>query len=58
MHEREEGEECAEGGGEDAVELVFPKDVIFTPWEVWREGEGRGGREGGEGWREEREGGR
>ena len=65
LREREEGEECAEGGGEGAMELVFSKDVIFAPWEVGevagkegREG-GRGGREGGggrkEGGREEGE---
>ena len=57
LREREEGEECAEGGGEGAMELVFSKDVTFTPWEVGEVG-GEGGREEGEGRRRGKEGGR
>ena len=58
LREREEGEECAEGGGEGAMELVFSKDVTFTPWEVGEVGGREGGRRGREGGGGRREGGR
>ena len=51
LREREEGEECAEGGGEGAMELVFSKDVTFAPWEVAEVGGREGGRRGKEGGR-------